>query len=71
MDRHGYKNILVSVVQVVVTAVRANDVEPGALERLERVLAGDTRQTGHSAADSISTGISTGMGLPRSFRTSM
>jgi hypothetical protein len=70
MDRNRNQNVLVSMVKVVVAAMRTDDIEPGALERLEHILAGDSRQTGHSAAGSISTGISTGIDLPRSFSAS-
>ena len=70
VNRHCDQNVLLPMVKIVVAAARTNDIEPGALERLERVLAGDARQAGHSAAGSISTGISTGIGLPRSFRAS-
>ena len=71
MDGHSDQNILGTVVQVVMTAVSPDGLKPSRLEGLDRVFASDARQTGQSAAGSISTGISTGIGLPRSFKASM
>jgi hypothetical protein len=71
VNRHGDDSSLNVVVQVVVTAAYANEREPCSFQRTHCFFACDSGQFAHTVTASDSTGISSGMGLPRSLRVSM